>query len=200
MKSELKFMALTVLVTGLFMALAAGAMVLAVGAFQAVSAETNDGVCLPLDSGKIDVTGEVETLTVSAPAGKLIVGFCVKAGSVRQGDGPEYIRLREPAAEVAISHTSGKAISHYSLSFEELPPTTLPPTTLPPTTLPPTTLPPTTLPPVTTVPPTTEPPATVPPVEVCTGEDEAEVCTSSTVTLEVAEPAEPVVAEPSFTG
>ena len=69
-----------------------------------------------------------------------------------------------------------------------------PPPTVPPTTEPPTTLPPTTEPPV-TVPPTTEPPT----VEVCVGEDAAEVCGTS-ITLEVAEPAPPIVKEPQFTG
>jgi hypothetical protein len=74
-----------------------------------------------------------------------------------------------------------------------------PPPTVPPTTEPPTTLPPTTEPPV-TVPPTTEPPTTEPPVvEVCVGEDAAEVCGTS-ITVEVAEPAPPIVKEPQFTG
>lgn len=113
---------------------------------------TNTGqVCPAGDSGKINVSGNHKTLILSAPEGKLIDGYCVKAGSVQQGNGPEFHAVNPPAAVVTIAHSSGKDISHYSLTYTEVPPSTTT-TTVPPTT--------TTVPPVTTVPPTTSvPPA-----------------------------------------
>ena len=58
---------------------------------------TNVGqVCPPLDSGKIDTTGDPASVTVNAPAGNVITGYCVKAGSVNSGDGPEFVALNPP--------------------------------------------------------------------------------------------------------
>lgn len=127
-----------------------------------VSAATNEnpGVCQPQDAHLPG--GDFDSITVTAPEGKLITGYCVKAGSVRQGLGPEYVTLDEPAESVTITHSSGKDISHYIVFYVniEVPPsTTIPPTT----TVPPTTTPPTTVPP-TTAPPTTQPPVTTTPV------------------------------------
>lgn len=65
--------------------------------------------------GKVDVGGEQETLEVTAPDGFLITGYCVKAGSDKQGDGPEDYTVDPPQATVTIEHSSGKAISHYTL-------------------------------------------------------------------------------------
>ena len=65
--------------------------------------------------GKVDVTGEQDTLQVTAEPGYLITGYCVKAGSDKQGDGPVDVVVDPPAATVTISHPSGKAISHYTL-------------------------------------------------------------------------------------
>ena len=133
-------------------------------------------VCGPLDSGKIDTSGDPQTVTVTAPEGFLVSGYCVKAGSSKQGDGPVYVTVDPPVASITFGYPSGKAVSHYSASWVEVevppttepPTTTVPPTTEPPTTEPPTTRPPTTRPPVTTppptVPPVTEPPVTEPPV------------------------------------
>lgn len=76
-----------------------------------------DQVCVALDSGKIDVAGNHETLELTAPAGMLIDQYCVKAGSIEQGNGPEYVDVVPPQETVTISHSSGKDISHYSLSY-----------------------------------------------------------------------------------
>lgn len=84
------------------------------------------GVCTDLDSGKIDVVGDYPTMTVEAPDGFLIDGYCVKAGSVNQGLGPEYFTLTTAVAELTFGHSSGKDISHYSLSFT--PASVVPPT------------------------------------------------------------------------
>lgn len=75
-------------------------------------------VCGPLGSGKIDTTGDPFTVTLTAPAGQVITGYCVKAGSAKQGDGPVYVELdpSQWASSIIISHPSGKAVSHYSFS------------------------------------------------------------------------------------
>jgi hypothetical protein len=118
---------------------------------------TDDQVCGPLDSGKIDTTGDPATVSVTAPAGQLITGYCVKAGSVAQvGGGPVYISVDPPVQSITLGHPSGKDLSHYSVSYTASPTTpTTPPTTTP--TTPPTT--PETVTP--TTPPTT--PETVTP-------------------------------------
>jgi len=87
--------------------------------------QANDQVCPEGDSGKIDVSGSHASLTLTAPEGKLISGYCVKAGSANQGLGPESYTVDPPAKSVTISHSSGKDISHYSLTFvdENSPPT-----------------------------------------------------------------------------
>lgn len=77
-----------------------------------------EGICPPLDSGKVDVEHTTTTVTVNAPPGFLITGYCVKAGSVRQGNGPELVQLLEPAASWTFGHSSGKDVSHWSASFE----------------------------------------------------------------------------------
>ena len=79
--------------------------------------EVNDQVCPEGDSGKINVSGSNSSITVSAPEGMLISGYCVKAGSENQGLGPESVTVDPPAKTVTITHSSGKDISHYSLTF-----------------------------------------------------------------------------------
>ena len=96
--------------------LLAGALAL-VGFAGVALAGDNEGVCRGLDSGKINVSGEIKSLTITAPAGFLIDGYCVKAGSVNQGNGPEYYRVNPPQPSFTISHSSGKDISHYSVSY-----------------------------------------------------------------------------------
>jgi hypothetical protein len=123
------------------------------------------------DNGtKVDVVGDHATVEVSAPDGFLISGYCVKAGSARQGDGPELVVVDPPAATVTISHSSGKDVSHYTIDVVPVPTTTTePPTT---TTEPP--VPTTVVPPVVTVEvpqpatPILDRSITAPPVEVAT--------------------------------
>ena len=83
-------------------------------------------ICPPLDSGKIDVSGEPTSLTVSAPPGSDITGYCVKAGSANQGLGAEITDIANTHT-VTLTHSSGKAISHYSLDFPPPPPPVVPP-------------------------------------------------------------------------
>ena len=87
-------------------------------------------VCLPLDSGKIDTTGDPMTVVLTAPEGMVITGYCVKAGSDNQGDGPEYPALRPDQLNqnsIEISHSSGKAVSHYSFTYAAAPTTPIDP-------------------------------------------------------------------------
>jgi hypothetical protein len=124
-------------------------------------------VCPELD-GKVDVKGSVKTLTLTAPAGFVIAGYCVKAGSTRRGNGPELVTVEPPQRSVVIAHSSGKDISHWSWTLvpEAAVVTTIPAappvtdgstTTAPPTTAPVPSGPSTSDGDTTTVPPTSGP-------------------------------------------
>jgi len=97
-------------------ALAGGALAMGVAGPAAATGQ-QDGVCAGLDSGKIDTTGDPASITVTAPSGKLIDRYCVKAGSVKGGDGPVYVDVEPPVATLTFSHPSGKAVSHYAVSY-----------------------------------------------------------------------------------
>ncbi len=76
----------------------------------------NDGqVCPNNDTGHIGAS--TPSVTVSAPDGKLISGYCVKAGSANQDLGPESVTVDPAQKTVTITHSSGKDISHYSLTY-----------------------------------------------------------------------------------
>lgn len=100
------------LVAGLMTAPAA-AFAAPVGGAPVAITGGGDQTC-PKD-GKVDVGGEQTELVVTADPGYLIVGYCVKAGSAKKGDGPVNMDVDPPAATVTIEHPSGKAISHYTL-------------------------------------------------------------------------------------
>jgi len=93
---------------------------LSLASFASAAHANNDGqVCF--DNGtKVDVVGSHESITVTAPEGKLISGYCVKAGSIKQGLGPEYVEVDPPAASVVITHSSGKDISHYTVTYIDI--------------------------------------------------------------------------------
>ena len=81
----------------------------------------HDGqVCPPLDSGKVDTTGDPATVTVTAPDGYAVGTVCIKAGSVNQGNGPEFTETDHEATSVTLGHSSGKAVSHWSANFVPL--------------------------------------------------------------------------------
>ncbi|MEO3782294.1 hypothetical protein ABGB12_03115 [Actinocorallia sp. B10E7] len=71
----------------------------------------------PYGGIKVDTEGDPLTVTVTAPEGFLISGYCVKAGSAGQGDGPEFYQVVPPQKTVVISHSSGKAVSHYTPQY-----------------------------------------------------------------------------------
>lgn len=83
-------------------------------------AEAPDKVCDPLDTGHIQV-GDKKSLVIMAPEGKLIAEVCVKAGSSKQGNGPEYTTVDPPSKTYTISHSSGKDISHYAVRYVDAP-------------------------------------------------------------------------------
>lgn len=113
--------AVTAMLAALF--LTGGVALLAASTAQATSAGShdNDQVCSGLDSGKIDVSGDKISITVTAPDGMLISAYCVKAGSTNAGDGPHYVTLASPQKTVTLTYTDSdgkaKALSHYSLSY-----------------------------------------------------------------------------------
>ena len=96
---------------------------LAIGVAPASSVPNNGGVCAGLDSGKIDVSGSTASVTITAPAGNLIDGYCIKAGSINNDYGPEYRAVSPRVASMTISHSSGKDVSHYSFSWSPVPTT-----------------------------------------------------------------------------
>ena len=69
------------------------------------------------DSGRIDVTGDVTSITLTAPAGMVITATCVKAGSANQGLGAEITYYDPGVTSVTLTHTSGKGLSHYSVMY-----------------------------------------------------------------------------------
>jgi LPXTG-motif cell wall-anchored protein len=147
--------------TRTLIATAAVATLVALGAVATanagpVPAQIPDGasVCPGFDSGKIDTDGDKASVTVTAPAGKLISGYCVKAGSANQGLPPVFVAVEPPQAEVTITHPSTKDVSHYSLVYVTAPGPTVPDSTVPDSTVPETQ--PTTTDEVAVLPPTTE--------------------------------------------
>jgi hypothetical protein len=169
----------------------------------------NDGqVCPAGDSGKIDVSGDHTSLTLTAPDGKLISGYCVKAGSANQGLGPEFVTVDPPQKTVTITHSSGKDISHYSLSYvdddetttteTETTPTETTPTETTETETTQTETTPTETTPTETTPTETTPttPETTPTETTPTSTTPAETTTSTQTTTTETTPVETTVPEP----
>lgn len=104
--------------------------------FAVVTPTTASDVCPGLNSGKIDTVGDPVSVVVTAPTGFLISGYCVKAGSSNQGNGPVFVTVSPPQAEVTITYPGGKDISHYSVSYVPVSENTPTPTVVPPTATP----------------------------------------------------------------
>lgn len=94
-----------------------GGIVTAPSAFA--TPHINEGVCPVYDetSHKEEFTGEQKTFTYTAPAGAVVTGWCSKAGSDKQGDGP-YEVTGLNTATVVITHPSGKDLSHAVINWE----------------------------------------------------------------------------------
>ncbi len=96
-----------------------------------VNAQTSE-ICPANDSGKIDTTGNPQTVTYTAPEGKLVSGYCVKAGTTT-----ENITVNPPQKTVTIDHSGKDSVSHYSVILVNATSTTTtaaPTTTIAPTT------------------------------------------------------------------
>lgn len=106
------------------LAAATGAVLLIAGTLTLVlsgpAEAATDDVCTGLDSGKINVSGNHTSITITAPAGALITEYCVKAGSENQEEGPVYVTVNPAKATVTFSHPTGKDISHYSYSWSTI--------------------------------------------------------------------------------
>ena len=98
-------------------AAAVAGMVFLGGAMPASAAPAAGQLCPTWDSGRIDVTGNVTSITLTAPAGLVITATCVKAGSANQGLGAEITHYDPGVTSVTIWHTSGKELSHYSVMY-----------------------------------------------------------------------------------
>jgi hypothetical protein len=85
------------------------------------------------EDGKVEVDGNHTSIVVTAPEGMVITGYCVKAGSGQQEEGPEYVNFDPPVTEVTITHSSGKDISHYTVFYAPAPTPTPTPTPTEPT-------------------------------------------------------------------
>ena len=67
-------------------------------------------------ASKVEIRGETKTVTYTAPAGYLVSGWCVKAGTTI-----EVHEVDPPTATVTITHSSGKGVSHYSVVLVKAP-------------------------------------------------------------------------------
>jgi hypothetical protein len=93
-------------------------------AAPAGATDENPGVCDGLDSGKIDVANGTMSVFIEAPAGQLIDQYCIKAGSIHQGLGPQYVTVDPPVQSMTITYDftdPPKDISHYSFSWTPAP-------------------------------------------------------------------------------
>lgn len=84
-------------------------------------------VCAPLDSGKIDTPDNPLSVGITAPPGKVITKYCVKASSWKKGDGPKYFDVVPGVAQKTIYYPGGKRISHYSYAWDDAPVTVVTP-------------------------------------------------------------------------
>lgn len=92
-------------------------VILSMGVVLPAHATQPEFICEPLDSGKIDTIGDPATVTVTAPDGFLIDGYCVKAGTTKV-----FVVVDPPAATVIVDHPDKDSVSHYSLSYVAIPP------------------------------------------------------------------------------
>ena len=71
---------------------------------------------------QVELTGETKTITYTAPEGYLVSGWCVKAGpTIEVHDAADGHGHALPAKTVTITHSSGKGVSHYSVTLVKAP-------------------------------------------------------------------------------
>lgn len=100
---------------------------LALGVATPAPASAAPGNCDDLDSGRVVVSGNADRVTVAAPAGQLVTGYCVKSAGLKGTTGaPEYVVLEKPVASLSLKHTDGGNLTHYSLTLSPVAPTPTP--------------------------------------------------------------------------
>ena len=106
---------------------------LALGVATPAPASAAPGNGDDLDSGRVVVPGNADRVTVAAPAGQLVTGYCVKSAGLKGTTGaPEYVVLEKPVASLSLKHTDGGNLTHYSLTLSPVAPTPTPtPTPVP---------------------------------------------------------------------
>lgn len=95
--------------------LAAGAVAALVLLGGAAPVQAAPNLCPAGESGKIDVTNEDASITLTAPEGQLITQVCVKSGRT-----VEYFSFNPGQTTVTVTTTSGKDISHYSVWYDDV--------------------------------------------------------------------------------
>ncbi len=100
--------------------LAGGLAITSAGTIAAADAEPQEGVCPQYDTGHQSANDQTE-FTYTAPEGQVIVALCVKAGSIKQGDGPENVPEAVGETSYTFDHSSGKEISHFSVDLASVP-------------------------------------------------------------------------------
>lgn len=105
---------------------------------SATPPEPNPGVCPEGGAWSLHLSANDQTtFTFTAPDGFLVSSYCVKAGSLNQGNGPEIFTVDPPAELITFGHSSGKEISHFSVILvadDDEEETTTTTSTVPPTT------------------------------------------------------------------
>lgn len=72
----------------------------------------------PYGGNRVSVAGYRTTVQATAPEGFLISGYCVEVRSKHKGGAdPEFYTVHPPQETVTISHSSGKAIAHYTPQY-----------------------------------------------------------------------------------
>ena len=87
--------------------------ILAVLGAQASPAAATSELC---EGDVVEVQGEIKTIPYTAPDGYLVSSWCVKSGTEA-----EVHEVNPPAKTITIAHTSGKGISHYSVTLVKAP-------------------------------------------------------------------------------
>ena len=102
-------------------ALAAALIIAPFGIGAATAAPPTGNVCAEYSTGHVTPPTPVKQVTYTAPEGQIILAVCVKAGSAKQGLGPEAVTVPDGATTITFSHSSGKDIGHYSVLLGDAP-------------------------------------------------------------------------------
>jgi hypothetical protein len=89
-----------------------GGLVAGATAADAAPGDSSQGNC----PGAVPVQGNADSITVEAPTGQVITGYCVKSAGEKGTKGaPETVVLATPVASLVVRHTEGGNLTHYTL-------------------------------------------------------------------------------------